>query len=388
MQVICVWRCEKINISGRMEYMSEENVTETKEEKKRQPVNIILGLLIIGLIFYFCWPKSSFLAFVRLIPASVITLTRKNNIFASIVLFIFGLTILFLPTFDAFLLLVSAVYMFFSAVLRMFKVKQFVIIGLVIALILGLWAFKMLTWDKMQTFVPEGSITIVKELDSENGMELVTDMDKVSTMFNAGQVIYPKLKGLKKDTSYAFRIINKSGDVVIPLDKWPVFKTKNDGGVVRGGEFNNGDWLPLNISDYTIQLVKIEEPRGTIVAESNFSIVPYDKQKLSKLTAYLTAGNDSKKYYDSYTVKGSDSVTAWIQSSKEEAISGKVRFFKTNYNGDIEKTAWDRESAFKTNPDGEPVSLGNLSGNPSPGIYHYEIIIDGNVVFHLKHISE
>lgn len=371
-----------------MKRMSEENITVTKEEKKWQPVNIILGLLIAGFIFYFCWSKSFFLTFIRLIPALVLILTRKNNIFASIVLFIFGLTILFLPTFDAFLLLVSAVYMFFSAVFRMFKVKRFVIIGLAIALILGLWAFKILTWDRMQTFVPENSIAIVKELNSDNGMELATDTDKVSTTFNVGQAIYLKLKGLKKDASYAFRIINKSGDVVIPLDKWPVFKTKNDGGVVRGGEFNNGDWLPLNIGDYTIQLVAIEEPRGIIIAESDFSIVPYSKEILSKSTAYLTVGNDSNKYYDSYTVKGSGSVTAWIQSPKGEAISGTVRFFKTNYDGDIEKTAWDRENSFKTNPDGEPVSLGNLSGNPPPGIYHYEIIIDGNTVFHLKHISE
>jgi hypothetical protein len=37
-------------------------------------------------------------------------------------------------------------------------------------------------------------------------------------------------------------------------------------------------------------------------------------------------------------------------------------------------------------PNGEPVSLRNLSGNPPPGIYHYEIIIDGKVVFDLKYI--
>ncbi|MHB8280094.1 MAG: hypothetical protein ACYDIA_20960 [Candidatus Humimicrobiaceae bacterium] len=60
----------------------------------------------------------------------------------------------------------------------------------------------------------------------------------------------------------------------------------------------------------------------------------------------------------------------------------------TNSKGDIEKTSWVgiSENIFRTNPNGEPVSLRNLSGNPPPGIYNYEIIVDGNVFFRLRYI--
>ncbi len=368
--------------------MVEEEIKATKEKKRWQPVNIILGLLIAGCVVYFVWPGSPALAIARLIPVVLLVLTRKNNIFAAIVLFLFGLTLFLLPTFDALLLLVSAAYLFFSAILGMFKVKRPVAIGLAIALVLGLWAFKVLTLDKMQSFVPENSITIVKEINSENGIELVDEAGKTATTFHSGQGMFAKETGLWKGVSYAHRIINKAGEVVIPLDKWPVFETQHDGGVVRSGEFNAGEWLPLNIGDYTLQLVKIEKPRGAIIAESDFSIVPYDKQTLSKLTAYLTVKGDSNKYYDSYTKKGSDSVTAWVQSADGESISGTVRFYLTNRDGVIDKTSWIgvTEEAFRTNPNGEPVSLRNLSGNPPPGIYHYEIIVDGKVVFDLKYI--
>lgn len=36
-----------------LKYTSEENIKKTKEKKKWQPVNIILGLLMIGFIIYF-----------------------------------------------------------------------------------------------------------------------------------------------------------------------------------------------------------------------------------------------------------------------------------------------------------------------------------------------
>jgi hypothetical protein len=106
------------------------------------------------------------------------------------------------------------------------------------------------------------------------------------------------------------------------------------------------------------------------------------------LTVYLTAGDDLSKHYDSYTHKEeSISVTAWAQSPKGEVISGTVRYPMTNSKGDIEKTSWMgvNETGFRTNSDGTPVSLGNLSGSPLPGLYHFQIIIDGNVVSDLKY---
>jgi hypothetical protein len=381
-----------------LKYMSEENIKKTKEKKKWQPVNIILGLLMIGFIVYFCWPKSSLVACLRLIPAIVLILTRRNNLFSFIILLLFGLTIFGLPTFDGFFILGSAVYMLISAVLRMFKVKRYVVIGLAAALILG-FGF---SWEYANTFIHENSLTIQKEINNEDSIKLVSETGKTSTIFNHNQGISPSGEGLQKGT-YAYRVINKSGDVVVPLDKWPTFKIKANGDVVqRGtiinwvdvkdvalhGEFNTVGWLPVSIGDYTIQLVKIEGPKGTIIAESNFSIVPYDKQTISTLTVYLTAGDDLSKHYDSYTHKEeSISVTAWAQSPKGEVISGTVRYPMTNSKGDIEKTSWMgvNETAFRTNPDGTPVSLGNISGNPQPGLYHFQIIIDGNVVSDLKY---
>jgi len=64
-----------------------------------------------------------------------------------------------------------------------------------------------------------------------------------------------------------------------------------------------------------------------------------------------------------------------------------VKSFMTNKEGDIDETSWMGviEEPFSTNSDGTPVSLRNLSGNPLPGVYHYQIIIDGNVIFDLKY---
>jgi len=142
----------------------------------------------------------------------------------------------------------------------------------------------------------------------------------------------------------------------------------------------------LSIGDYTIQLVKIEKSKGIIVAESDFSIVAYDKEMIAKLSAYLTVEGDSNKYYDSYTRKGSGGMTVWVQSPKGEVISGTMKMYKANYDGDIDKKSGIMENSFRTNVTGEPVKLWNSGGNPPPGSYHYEIIIDGNVVFDLKYI--
>ena len=77
-----------------------------------------------------------------------------------------------------------------------------------------------------------------------------------------------------------------------------------------------------------------------------------------------------------------------IQPREYSRGSGKDgALYIIDSDGNIEKTSWVgvTESTFRTGLDGQPVSLRNLSGNPFPGIYHYEIIIDGNVVFDLKY---
>lgn len=388
-----------------LKYMPEEKIKKTKEKKKWQPVNIILGLLMIACIVYFNGPYNglqSIIAYSRLIPAIALILTKKNNIFTLGVLLLFGLTIFFLPTGDGFIFLVAIIYMPISIILRLFKIKWHIAIGLAAALII---AFGLL-WENTNIVVPENSLTIIQEVNNENSIELVDDTGKISTTFNVNRVISASGKGLQEGIWYAFRIIQaREGDggrVVYSLDKWPISTVMKNGDVVQRGiitqwlnlkdvalrnEFNKDFWLPLSIGDYTIQLVKIEKPNGIIVAESDFSIVAYDKEMIEKLTAYLTVEGDSNKYYDSYTRKGSESITVWVQSPKGEVISGTMKMYMTNHDGDIDKESWIgiTENSFRTNVNGEPVKLWGLGGNPPPGIYHYEIIIDGNVVFDLEY---
>jgi len=165
-----------------------ENLKKIKAKKSWQPINIILGLLLIGSIFYFSRLQLSFIAYLRFIPAIVLILTRKNNILAFIVLFIFGLTAAFFPTGDGFLILVLAMYMFFSTILRMCKVKIHAIIGLIISLILGFSFY----WDYARAFISENGLVINREMNNEIRIELGTETGKISTIFHTGEGIIPR----------------------------------------------------------------------------------------------------------------------------------------------------------------------------------------------------
>lgn len=380
-----------------LKYMSEENIKKTKEKKKWQPINIILGLLIISFVFYFSQSQPPFVTCLRLIPGLVLILTRKNNLFSFLVLFIVGLTVFFITTPDGFLILGSAVYMLISAVLRMFKVKKHAQIALALVLVSALGLF----WEYKTTFISEENLPTDREMNSGISIELVGDASQVSTNFYFNREIAPRAKGLEKGT-YVYQVVSESKGKVVPLDRWPIFKVKARGeiyqrglvincldmkGVALHGGFNQTNRFPLSLGDYTIQLIKIEKAKRTIVTESNFSIVPYDKEMISKLTAYLMVDGDPNKYYDSYTRKGPEGITVYVQSPKGEVISGIVKRYMANDDGDIDKESWIgiTESSFSTNINGEPVKLWSLGGNPLPGIYHYQILIDGKVVFDLKY---
>ncbi len=364
-----------------------------REEKRWQPVNTALALLIAGCILYFTWNASAALAIARSLPVLVLLLTRRNNVFAAIVLLVFGLTIVLLPTLDAFFLLVAAAYMFSSALLRMLGVKRHVAIGLVIASALGLWVFNALAVEKMQTFVAESSVTLTRAVNGRSGIVLSPtgmppsgEVKDVATAFNPGQTIYPVEQGVQKGGEYACRVIGKTGEVVIPLDKWPVFKIEGDGDVAQRGTLNDGVHSPLRVGEYTIQLVKLADKQGTIIAEREFSIVPYDDQTVSQVVAYLTSEKDpGQRFDDSYTVKTDDfNVTAWVQGPKGKTISGRVRFFKTTHDGVVEATAWDGEHSFTTDPSGEPRSVQSMSGRIPPGIYHFRILVNDKTLRDLR----
>jgi len=272
----------------------------------------------------------------------------------------------------------------------MFKVKYYMMIGLVIALVVSGWLFFKLAVERKQTFISENNVTIMREINDRVSIVLSSSPSEsdLSTEFHPLQRIYPIEKGLQKGINYACRVINRSGEVVIPLDKWPVFKSHDN--VEQKGEFNNGNYLPLDFGEYKIQLVKIENSKGIIIAENNFSIVPYSEEELSRIVAYLTSDNDpGQKSYDSYTVKTQTfGVKAWVQAPKGKAISGKLKFYKTDRNGVVEKTPWDREDIFTTPSDGEPYYVKGISGRIPPGIYHFQIIINNKVFKDLKLIIE
>lgn len=381
--------------------MFEENIKKAKKIKKKwQLVNIILGLITIGLVFYFSWPvywqESSIVVYLRFIPGIVLILTRKNNIFSFIPILLVGLLVLSFPTVDGFFIILAAVYMLFSAILRMFRVKLYLEIGLVITLLLGLGLF----WDYSTTFVSEDSLTIIKKINNGTGIKLITSTGEASTTFNFNQIISTTEQGLAQGGKYALRVLNKSGEVVIPLDKWPILKVKNNGEILQRGNvvrwiqmkdialygtFNNGAWFPLALGDYKIQLVEIDEPKGIIVSEANFSIVAYDQKTLSNVKTYITSGGDPNQYYDTYTYDSSGSsgkmdIIIWVQSSKGSSLSGTRKFFRINFEGEIEETPWDGEYKFSTDIEGIPIGIGDMEGSFAPGIYHNQIMFD-NIVF-------
>ncbi len=380
----------------------EEDI-KLPEKKKWQPINIALGLVTAALVYYFCrpiyWADASIVVYVRLIPVLVLILTKKNNLFSFFILLLIGLTSISFPTFDGFFVLGLAVYMFTSSILRIFKIKHDKLIGLAVFVVVGLGFYL----DHANAFVAESKLTLSRQINNETYIELGDNTGQAQTAFSFNQMITPRQNGLEIGKSFAYRVLDKSGKVVIPLDKWPIaisrargksfrygkiaewFNFKN---VALRGTFNFSVWLPLSLGDYTIQLVKINKPEGIIIAEKSFSIVPYDNETVSNIIAYLVVDGDPNKYYDSYTKKGKDSVTVQVQSLRGDVVSGIIKSYITNPEGEIQEKSWIgvTENLFTTNPTGEPVSLSNMSGNPLPGIYNYEIIINGKVMFHLKYI--
>lgn len=365
-------------------------------------INIALALITSVLIYFFCspvyWTDASIVVYVRLISVIVLILTKRNNLLAFFILLLIGLTVISFPTFDGFFILNLAVYMFISSILRLFKIKQHVLIGLTFSVILGLILF----WDHTNALVSENKITFTKNINNEVHIELGDTTGKATTSFNFNQLISPRQKGLQIGEKYAYRVLDRSGNAVIPLDKWPVSITTRDSRIKLGkimhwfnfknialhGTFNYSAWLPLKVGDYTIQLVKIENTKGIIVAESSFAITPYSKDVISNVTAYFIVEGDPNKYYDSYTRKVGDNVTVQVIAPKGVVISGVIKSYMTDLNGVFIENSWIgvSENTFTTGLDGEPISLHGMSGNPLPGIYNYEIIIDDKVVFHLKYI--
>jgi len=57
---------------------------------------------------------------------------------------------------------------------------------------------------------------------------------------------------------YAFRVVDRNGTVVIPLDQWPYAETRVGSGIEGAGLFNS-EQKPMIPGNYTLQLVKIDK---------------------------------------------------------------------------------------------------------------------------------
>lgn len=365
--------------------------------KKWQPINIALGLLVAILACYFNH-SNLFLLIVGLIAAVILILTRKNNFFTFLALLIISLTKIFYSTPDIILIMASAMYMLISVILRIFNVKKYALIGLIIAAIIGLGAVA----EYKMTFISEQGLIFRKEINQEYAIILHGSDGQSSDIYHFGQIISPETSHLPNGT-YAYRVLMKNGGITIPLDQWPIFHAYSDGKIIKHGliadffaeqsfashgTFNQNNFLPLDIGAYTIQLVKIEKPTAIIISERDFSITAYAKEELSQMEIYMTADDNPQKYYDTYTHTGNSSVsvTAWIQPPVGEEISGKVKYFLMSPD-EKKYDEWQGESFFETNPAAQPQAINNMSGHIYPGTFHFQIIIDGNLIRDLKYIS-
>jgi len=282
--------------------------------------------------------------------------------------------------------------------------KRCYVLRIILAIILigGLALFL----DHKLALISERKINLTKDINSEIHVELGDANGKAQTTFNYDQMISPRQRGLKIGDLYAYRVLDKSNKVVIPLDKWPLSITISETSRIKLGKimhwlnfkdiaihgtFNHGIWLPLNIGDYTIQLVKIVFSKGVIVTESNFSIVAYSKGVVSQVVAYMKVEGETDMYSDVYTKKRSpEDITVQVKTPEGVVVSGKIKSYLTDYDGKLVENPWiaPSERPFTTRSDGQPLSLGGMGGNPPPGIYNFEILINDNVIAHLKYICK
>lgn len=277
--------------------------------------------------------------------------------------------------------------------------KRLLLLGFVFVFIIGLG----LLWENSQMIIPETSLNITKYIDNQINLTLENEAGLISTAFSENLPIIVKGEGLEQGKNYAYRITLAGQDdaIVYPLDNWPIFKINQNSDISQrglitrvlkinnyalGNKFNKDFQLPLDLGDYTIQLVEIENPNAVIVSESNFKIVSFDAKSVEKLITYITAEGNSTKHFRLYERNGSEIISIWAQTPNGYFVSGIMKSYFTDYNGvvDRESSFGVTETPFSTSVNGASINLENLEGDLSPGIYVYEFIVDGKLILKLK----
>lgn len=264
------------------------------------------------------------------------------------------------------------------------KTKYVILTGLAI-FILGIAAFFYFTFlSGPPAAVNESEVEIIWGLDEKVKVLFATTFPPVltqSTNFSSGEAIYPQEEGLPKDTLYAFRVVDRNGTVIIPLDQWPYAKTKVGSGIEGTGLFNS-EQKPMNPGDYTLQLVKIDRSskKAFIIAAKDFSIESkYTKEELSSLQAWLVLGKDpNSEHFETLKINSPTTYSAWVQSTGY-SISGKLTMSRIEHDGKKDASFY-REYSFRTDPSGKSVKAFSSSGNWYPGKYPIEIIVEGKVI--------
>lgn len=121
--------------------------------------------------------------------------------------------------------------------------------------------------------VPEPlNVTVSEALNPEYGVYAVNGTGARISAIYTGDWFYPVQKGLLPGTSYGFMLLAKNGTVVVPLNENFTAYALGSGPAYESGVHQYHGFQP---GKYTILLVVISGSRGTIVAKSNISTIPY-----------------------------------------------------------------------------------------------------------------
>mgnify|MGYP000891885979 CR=1 FL=1 len=232
-------------------------------------VAVILLLLSMGYIFF------AFIGFPPLTLSGVLT----NSYFHK---FSFSTRIFFMSAAVAKLLLtVGAVYMIVFEILRRFKIKQAVVVSLLVSIILSVSipAYSLInkvsaprnggnTVEAVEKIEPSHKVLLSREFPpSESSMK---------NEFERGEAIYPNCQGLKGGTAYGFRITGTNGEIVEPLYENAVYSAVDNAWTNGGGCFNKPE-RPLSQGNYKVELIVVESGNAFITARTDLTVKSSEK---------------------------------------------------------------------------------------------------------------
>lgn len=257
-----------------------------------------------------------------------------------------------------------------STILKLLKIAisglaVLLLLLIVVVLVLGINSY--LTNSKTQ--LSESNITLIEQPDPSVNVTLFNNFQSpAKTEFASGEVIFAKESGLAAGVKYAFRVLNGKMNVVVPLERW-----MQGGG---GFELNSGS-RPLLPGPYVIQLVKVENGRGLIAAQANFSITSrYVDLTSSQIQVWAALkGSENAERSPVLAVNSSVAVDIgiWLQGPAGKTISGRSLLFNPDGSS---SGSW----TFESDPTGEPTKILSMGGNAPPGRYLLQVVVEDKIV--------